>query len=188
MERLEFLGDAVLGAVIAEFLHQSFPDAKEGYLSRKRAALVRKEGLLIIARQWRLAQAVKVGAGERGIRGIKSDSIIANAVEALIGAVFVDGGWEAARSLILSAWKPLLEQVEQLDSRDAKSALQEWTQEKRLGLPIYQVKDAGVDARVRFSAQCLVQGDIVGEGSGSRKKQAETQAASQALKVLKKGQ
>jgi len=186
MERLEFLGDAVLGLAVAEKLHDKFPQHSEGELSRMRAALVRKEGLLKIAEQWQLDGFLYVGEGERSNGKLKSRSIAANAVEAVIGAVFKDGGWDEARALILKAWKAQLSDIDLDSVRDAKSRLQELTQGKGWGLPEYSVIDHGVGASPRFTARCRVNGDWLGEGSGSRKKTAELAAAEKAFESLSK--
>lgn len=185
MERLEFLGDAVLGLVISQALHSRFPDAPEGDLSRMRAALVRKEGLLRIADRWALERVVCVGGSQKGTTGIKSKSITANAVEAIIGAVFEDGGWDAARRVVQAAWQDALACVDVESSRDAKSRLQELTQGKGWGLPEYRVVDHGVDSQPRFEAICLVNGSRSGSGGGARKKSAELAAAEAALNKLK---
>jgi len=185
MERLEFLGDAVLGLVVSEYLHATFPDTDEGALSRMRASLVRRESLAVIAGQWQLAPVLRVGEGERDSAGnIKSPSIPANAVEAVIGAVFVDGGWEAARAVVLAAWENLFRHADTADARDAKTRLQEYTQAKGWGLPEYVVADAGAGASPRFMAECWVNGKLLGRGSGDRKKEAETQAAAKACEYV----
>jgi len=181
MERLEFLGDAVLGLVIAEYLHDLFPDEAEGQLSRLRAGLVRKESLYKVAQNWNLEIYLHVGDGERSAQGVKSSSIVANAVEAVIGAVFKDAGWSAARDLILKAWQPLLKSMDISDARDAKSHLQEYTQGKSWGLPEYRICDLGVDHEPRFKAECWIKNRLHGTGSGARKKVAELHAAQQAL-------
>jgi len=181
MERLEFLGDAVLGLVIAEHLHDLFPDEAEGQLSRLRAGLVRKESLYKVAQNWNLEVYLHVGDGERSAQGVKAPSIVANAVEAVIGAVFKDAGWSAARDLVLKAWQPLLKNMDISDARDAKSHLQEYTQGKSWGLPEYRVCDLGVDHEPRFKAECWIKNRLHGTGSGARKKVAELHAAQQAL-------
>ncbi|MDX8396928.1 MAG: ribonuclease III [Mariprofundaceae bacterium] len=185
MERLEFLGDAVLGVVVAEYLHDRFPVEAEGQLSRLRAALVRKESLFIVAQSWHLASYLRVGEGERNQQGVKSNSIVANAVESVIGALFKDAGWDAAKALILQAWKPLFEGLDCEDARDSKSQLQEYTQAKAWGLPIYEVEDLGIGQEPRFKACCLVKQQSYGVGLGNRKKTAELAAASSALAALK---
>jgi len=195
MERLEFLGDAVLGLVISEYLHHRFPDKQEGDLSRMRAALVRKESLLVVSGLWNLVSYLNVGDSERLDKGrggktssimrIKSPSISANAVEAVIGAVFEDGGWPAAHKLVREAWQEMLKGVGELDARDAKSRLQEFTQAKGWGLPEYVLTDRGAGHSPRFIATCRVNSDLLGEGRGDRKKIAETEAAEQAWQQLK---
>jgi len=180
MERLEFLGDAVLGLVIAEYLHHEFHQYSEGELSRMRAALVRRESLLKVATLWGLADYLHVGEGERHGGRLKAPSIAANAVESIIGAVFEDGGWGAARSLVLAEWRQLLEKTDLDDVRDAKSRLQEFTQGRGWGLPEYRVTDHGVGKTPRFTAVCSVNGELLGKGSGNRKKSAELAAAEKA--------
>ncbi|MDQ7011655.1 MAG: ribonuclease III [Mariprofundaceae bacterium] len=181
MERLEFLGDAVLGLAVAEYLHTNFPDMDEGTLSRMRALLIRRESLAVIAGQWQLAPVLRVGDSERDSEGgIRSPSIPANAVEAVIGAVFVDGGWDAARAVVLAAWEDLFRHADTVETRDAKTRLQEYTQAKGRGLPEYVVVDAGAGASPRFMAECWVNGQLLGRGSGDRKKEAETRAAAKA--------
>lgn len=178
---MEFLGDAVLGMVIAARLYEQFPHVDEGELTRMRAALVCKNGLLDIAGKWRLSSYLHVGEGERGKgEDIKSTSIMANAVEAVIGAVFLDAGWESAHALVLKAWEDFLHDADQKDTRDAKTRLQEFTQSHGLGLPEYVVRDLGANCDLRFEAECFINGDKAGKGTGARKKTAEMKAADQA--------
>jgi len=191
MERLEFLGDAVLGLVISAYLHQNFVDKQEGDLSRMRAAVVRKEALLQVADNWKLVNYLNVGDSERIVEhgrvliGVKSPSIAANAVEAVIGAVFEDAGWDAAQCLVMRAWAGLLQGIDAVDTRDAKSRLQELTQAQGWGLPEYALMDLGVGVSPRFKAICRVQGDVLSKGVGDRKKTAESEAAEQAWQQLK---
>ncbi len=188
MERLEFLGDAVLGLAISSWLHAAFPEHDEGQLSRMRAAVVRKEALYQVALAWRLERELHVGGSERvaGRAGkVKSRSIVANAVEAVIGAVFQDGGWAPAEQLVLRAWQRQLSAIGSRDTRDAKSLLQEWTQGQGWGLPEYQLSDHGAQlSENRFEARCLVRGEIAGRGFGARKKEAERAAAAAAYGAL----
>jgi len=184
MERLEFLGDAVLGLVISQHLHGRFPERSEGELSRMRAAMVRRESLLKVAKRWKLNGLIQAGVGERTARGIKSPSITANAVEALIGAVFEDGGWESARLVVAKAWHNMLKNIDQVETCDAKSRLQEFTQAKGWGLPLYMLVDLGVGFSPRFKAECWVNGKLVGTGQGERKKLAEIDAAAKGWSEL----
>ena len=177
MERLEFLGDAVLGLVISQHLHGRFPERAEGQLSRMRAAMVCRESLLKVAKKWQLDLLIHTGAGERTAKGIKSPSIAANAVEALIGAVFEDGGWEPARLVVAKAWHSMLKGIDQVETCDAKSRLQEFTQSKGWGLPVYMLVDLGTGHSPRFKAECWVNGKLVSTGQGERKKLAEIDAA-----------
>lgn len=189
LERQEFLGDAVLGLTITEYLYHHYPKSTEGILSKMRANLVCKEALLAIAEQWKLADFLNVGDGERFANGhLKSTSIAGNAVESVIGAVFQDGGWEEAKEVVLSAWASTLQNIKPVNLRDAKSALQELTQAKALGLPEYVITDAGANASPRFQANCMLKSKILGTGYGDRKKTAELNAAQKALesKVLNK--
>ncbi len=182
LERQEFLGDAVLGLVIAEYLFQQFPDSDEGDLSKMRANMVCKQALLKVSQFWELGALLEVGDGERNKHGgLKSISIAANAVEAVIGAVFEDAGFQQAKDIVLKAWKPLLKDVQPINLRDAKSALQELTQSKALGLPHYVIKDFGTQHSPRFQAVCLLGEKKLGSGLGERKKAAEINAAQDAL-------
>jgi ribonuclease-3 len=184
-ERLEFLGDAVLGLVIAEQLYSRYPQVDEGALSRMRATLVCRDSLLKVGQDWHLSEQAHVGGGERIDGGrLRSPSIVANMVESVIGAVFTDGGWEAARDLVLATWADMLDETDAGDGRDAKSRLQEWTQARGWGLPEYVLKDAGVGASPRFAAECRVQGVVQGRGAGARKKDAEQGAADEAMQGL----
>lgn len=189
LERLEFLGDAVLGLVISEYLHDAYPDKPEGDLSRMRSVLVRKQGLFEVAQTWQLIRYLCVGESERDGKGgnsIKSPSIAANAVEAVIGAVFEDGGWEAARHVVKQAWRTMLSNIGEVDTLDAKSRLQEFTQAHDWGLPEYDLVDLGAGVSPRFEAACRVRGELLGSGTGDRKKLAETKAAEQAYRKLKR--
>ncbi len=184
MERLEFLGDAVLNLVIARALFERFPNQDEGMLTRMRARLVCREQLGRIARRWRLPEVLIVGEGERVNGRLKSPSIAANAVEALIGAVFADAGFDRAASVVLAAWEEDLSHVVDEDVRDPKTRLQEFTQARGWGLPDYRVTDRGAGRHPRFLASCRIQGRELGQGTGERKKQAETAAAAAALRAL----
>ncbi len=182
LERQEFLGDAVLGLIISEHLYRQYPQLNEGALSKMKANLVCKDALLEVAIFWKLSSFLNVGEGERDKQGrLKSPSIAANAVESIIGAVFLDASWDEAKQLVLKAWENLINQVEPSDLRDAKSKLQELTQANKLGLPNYIISDLGMQSSPRFKAACMLQEKCLGTGLGDRKKSAELQAASQAL-------
>ncbi len=185
MERLEFLGDAVLGAVVASLLVSLRPDLDEGAMTALKAWLVRRERLVEVAAGWHVHEAVRVGPGERTPDGrLRSPSIAADAAEAVIGAVFLDAGWEAAQALIARTWAPMVEQADPKAVLDPKTRLQELTQAKGWGLPEYRVEDHGAEAGLRFHAECWVQGEKQGEGWGARKKDAERAAAREALARL----
>ncbi|MDQ6972193.1 MAG: ribonuclease III [Mariprofundaceae bacterium] len=185
LERLEFLGDAVLGMIIADELYRRFPEEQEGKLTRMRAALVCRNGLLKVAGDWQLDALLQVGPGERDQAGrVRSPSICANAVEALIGATFLDAGWTLARALVARAWQMQLETAGEADGRDAKTRLQEYTQAQGWGLPEYTVQDHGTEASPRFTASCTVHDKLAGYGEGERKKTAEAGAAEQAWQKL----
>jgi len=185
MERLEFLGDAVLGMIIAEELYRRFPIEEEGKLTRMRAALVCRAGLLQVARLWDVDSLLVVGPGERNAAGkVRSESICANAVEAVIGALFLDAGWPLVQQIVVQAWQSQLAGAGKADGRDAKTRLQEYTQAQNWGLPEYVVNDHGTEHSPRFSAHCLVRGEDLGHGVGERKKTAESEAAKQAWKKL----
>ncbi|RME83789.1 MAG: ribonuclease III [Zetaproteobacteria bacterium] len=186
MERLEFLGDALLGAIIAELVFRAHPEASEGELTAMKAHLVRKETLLEVAHAWRLFDAVRTGPGERRPDGsLASPAIAADAVEAVLAAVYLDGGWEAARRLVARFWGDWVEGLRPQDVVDAKTALQEFTQARGWGLPEYEVEDRGVGKLVRYRAICRVRGEALGEGEAPRKKDAERIAARKALAALK---
>lgn len=183
MERLEFLGDAVLSLAIAEYLYFHYPEMDEGALSRARAHLVSKETLMRVAESLGVHHWLRVGGGGRDASGrLLSPAMAADAVEAILGAIFLDAGWTAARNVVRRLWDARLHQP--LSQRDAKTSLQEWTQSLGMGLPDYRVKDRGPTSRPRFEAQCLVQGRVVGHGFGGKKKEAEMEAAKQALLTL----
>lgn len=186
-ERLEFLGDGVLGAVVAEILYQSYPDLDEGALTRLRVTLVRGETLADIALEIDLGDFIKLGPGELKSGGFSRRSILANAVEALIGAVHLDGGADASRQFILELFKGRFDHLEDSrDVRDFKTQLQELVQRLGQSLPDYQVvKITGADHARSFTVECSVSGqEKPFTGSGRSRKLAEQQAASVALKAL----
>ena len=190
-ERLEFLGDAVLGCVIADELFSRYPQAKEGELSRLRATLVRRESLAEIAQSLDIGRYLNLGAGERRSGGHHRDSILSDAVEAVFGAIYLDGGFQACRQCILGQFSGKLEELPDVaDLKDAKTRLQEFLQSRHLPLPEYSVTEVSGKAHAQsFQVQCSV--DVSStestRGTGSNRRQAEQQAAAQMLAQLAEG-
>jgi ribonuclease III len=187
-ERLEYLGDAVLGLVIAEYLFSHQPGASEGDLSRLRASLVNRDTLAGIGRAQGLGGHIHLGQGELKSGGARRNSILADAVEAVIGAVYVDSGLEAARRFVLAVYADRLQSMPAADAlKDPKTRLQEWLQGRNLGLPSYEVTSVtGKAHEQRFHAVCRI-GDAQLEvhGEGTSRRRAEQAAAEEALKALK---
>jgi ribonuclease III len=184
-QRLEFLGDRVLGLAIAETLYKTFPNAPEGELSRRLAELVRRESCAEIAMAWDIGPYLKLGAGEAHSGERRNPTILADVCEAIIGAVFLDSGYEAAQSLIERSFKPLLE-APRRPLRDPKSALQEWAQGRGLPPPSYTVAEqTGPDHAPKFRVMVKVKGTETEFGHGTSKRIAE-QAAARSL-LLREG-
>jgi len=176
-ERLEFLGDRVLGLAIAELLADSFPKAREGELARWFNHLVRAETCAEIAQEWELGAFILMSGGEAGSGGRSKKTILANACEAVLGAIFADGGYDPARAVVRRFWKPQLDMLE-LAAPDAKSLLQEWAQGRRLPLPRYlEVAREGPDHAPRFTAEVQIDGVAPERGTGANKRAAEQAAA-----------
>ena len=176
-ERLEFLGDRVLGLAIAELLADSFPKAREGELARWFNHLVRAETCAEIAQEWELGTFILMSGGEAGSGGRSKKTILANACEAVLGAIFADGGYDAARAVVHRSWQPQLDMLE-LAAPDAKSLLQEWAQGRRLPLPRYlEVAREGPDHAPRFTAEVQIDGVAPERGTGANKRAAEQAAA-----------
>ena len=187
-ERLEFLGDAVLGFVSAEFLYSRFPNAPEGELTRIRAALVREESLFEVAQALQLGECLMLGKGEESGGGRQRPSILADCTEAVFAAVYLDGGMDCARDLI---HRVLLSkgdiEVAESRRRDYKTELQELVQRKPHQVLRYElVGQSGPDHAKVFTVAVLLNGDPVGEGSGHSKKEAEQASARAALEKLTK--
>ncbi len=183
-ERLEFLGDAVLELVVSEFLYRRFPTADEGDLSRLRAHLVRKETLAALSRELDLGAHVHLGPGERKSGGHRRDTILADALEALIGAVYLRGGLAAAREFVLALWRPRLEALPDAGSlKDPKTRLQELLQARRLPLPEYELLEVrGAEHERSFHVACRVPGGgMEAEAWGSSRKRAEQSCAAALL-------
>lgn len=181
-ERLEFLGDAVLAIIVTDHLFTSHPELPEGDLAKIRAAVVNEAALATVAIDLGLGDALRLGKGEDASGGRGKASILADAMEAVIGAVYVDGGLDAARDVVLPLFAPLMESaVAEPGGGDHKSELQELV--ARLGdpAPVYDLADEGPDHDKRFFARVLVGDVVVGEGEGRSKKTAEQAAARAAL-------
>jgi ribonuclease-3 len=188
-ERLEFLGDAVLGMVVSDLLYRRYPGASEGELTRLRATLVRESTLAGIARGIALGDALRLGQGELASGGFRRESILADAFEAVIGAVFVDAGVDAARRVIASLLEPSMVALGSgRPEKDAKTALQERLQADGLPLPVYSlVATLGADHERSFVAACeIASHGIREEGEGSSRRAAETEAARRALASLQR--
>lgn len=186
-ERLEFLGDSILNFVIADDLFQRFPSAKEGELSRLRARLVKGETLSEVARELGLGDYLRLGSGELKSGGYRRDSILADAVEAIIGAIYLDTDMETARGFVLIWFAKRLESIDLSESlKDSKTRLQEYLQSRRLPLPKYDlVKVEGEAHAQTFYIECQVQGlKNAAAGKGNSRRQAEQNAAQTALKEL----
>lgn len=186
-ERFEYLGDAVLSLVVGHILMERYPDANEGDLSRTRANLVNESQLAIIARTIDLGAFILLGKGEIQTNGRDKNSILAGAFEALIAAVYLDGGFKAVFKIIENNFVPLLDSVNPaIDSYDYKSQLQEWVQEQQGPMPNYKVvREEGPDHDKIFWISVKVF-DFESEGQGKSKKIAEQDAARRAIEVLKK--
>ena len=186
-ERLEFLGDSVLNLVVSSRLFELKPDAPEGDLSRMRARLVRGESLADIASGLGLGKHIKLGEGEMKSGGYRRASILADAFEALLGAIFLDGGYSGCRNVILDMFDPLIEKLPDIEElKDAKTRLQEWLQGRGRPLPEYTLlKEEGADHAKKFHVQCLIKDDgSMVEATGNSRRKAEQAAAANALELL----
>ena len=186
-ERLEFLGDAILGFVIAETLYQRLPKAREGELSRMRASLVKRETLAEVARDLKLGDHLQLGSGELKSGGFRRDSTLADALEALFGAIYLDSDFATCRARILDLFTPRLEALPSAAAlKDPKTRLQEFLQGRHIALPEYEILEThGNEHNRRFRVLCRVDElDIRYEGSGSSRRRAEQDAAAGALESL----
>ncbi|HXQ68404.1 MAG TPA: ribonuclease III [Alphaproteobacteria bacterium] len=184
-ERLEFLGDRVLGLLVAEFLVHRFPREQEGELTRRHTALVRRDSLVRVARGIALGDNLRLSKGEAEAGGRKSPTLLADACEAVIAALYLDGGLEAARPFIERHWSPLIEEDE-TPPRDAKTSLQEWAQGQRLPLPVYRtVAVEGPSHEPMFTIAVSVEGLPAAEARGRSKRAAEQAAATRLLASVK---
>lgn len=190
-ESLEFLGDAVLGFVVADMLFQRFPTHSEGYKSKIKASIVSTVSLARLAVSIDLGRYVMLGRGEEKTGGRSKNAILADSFEALIAAIYLDGGVDAARRFIVSCFGPLIDSggdrvAEASFTEDWKSELQEWLQAAQRGLPEYRLNATeGPDHRRVFNVDVLVGGESIGQAQGRSKKEAEQQAAKTALARLR---
>ena len=188
-ERLEFLGDALLDLIVGESLFNHHPAADEGALSRMRSSIVNKSALADIGRELNLGEHILLGSGELKSGGNSRDSILADTVEALVAAVYLDGGLAACQKLVDAWTREFVRNPETRQIKDAKTRLQEKMQASGNGLPNYHVLAIEGDAHAqRFLVECRVEGlERVHQGRGSSKRAAEQQAASETLKSLESG-
>ena len=189
-ERLEYLGDALLNLIVAEQLFHRWPRADEGAMTRARAELVRESTLAGIARGLHVGERLTLGPGEMKSGGHRRDSIVADALEAVIAAIYLDAGFDATRAAVLPWFEPLLAALPPLHQvgKDAKTRLQEWLQARQKPLPVYTlVEESGEEHDKRFRVACtLAEPALAAEGEGSSRRAAEQDAAAAALVQLEK--
>jgi ribonuclease-3 len=187
-ERLEFLGDGIVNMLVAELLYEQFPKADEGELTRRRSHLVSEPALAEIARSLELGDQLHLGAGELKSGGFRRDSILADAVEALIAAVYLDGGWDACRGVVRALFSERLTSAGAGRDKDAKTRLQELLQARGHPLPVYSLRAAsGADHAKIFDVDCDIDAlQIRAAGRGSSRRAAEQSAAAAALDQLER--
>jgi len=186
-ERLEFLGDAVLDFVVSEAVYLARPEAPEGDLSKLRASLVKDESLAELALELGLGEHLILGSGERKTGGHRRGSILADALEAIFGAVFLDAGFDAAKALINRVYEERYRELPDVgDLRDPKTRLQEWLQARKMALPKYElVKVFGQEHKRRFSITCtVVEKSLLTDGESTTRRKAEQKAASKMIEIL----
>ncbi|MFC7327846.1 ribonuclease III [Marinactinospora rubrisoli] len=185
-ERLEFLGDSVLGLVVTDTLFREHPDLPEGQLAKLRAAVVNMRALADVARGLGIGRYIRLGRGEEGTGGRDKSSILADTLEAIIGAVYLDRGLSEASQLVHRLFDPLIATASGLGAGlDWKTSLQELTASELLGVPEYHVDESGPDHQKTFRATVRVAGQSYGSGEGRSKKEAEQQAAESAWKAIR---
>ena len=185
-ERLEFLGDAVLGLSIAARLYEKYPTRPESDISKMRASIVSRFGLADIAREVGLGAFILLGKGEANSNGRDKDSILADTTEALFGAIYLQHGFETARRVILALFAEKVDAaVSTRNHMDWKTSLQELCAERKLPTPEYSATSTGPEHNQVFTAQVHVDGQLLGEGVGPNKKQAEQQAAEKATLIIR---
>ncbi len=186
-ERLEFLGDSVLNCVIAAHLYDAYPDLPEGALSRLRSNLVNQQTLFRLAQQLDLGPCLRLGEGERRSAGAQRPSMLADALEAVFGAIFLDGGFAAAQRAVLALYVPLITEAgAQTQVKDAKTLLQEYLQGRKLPLPQYSVAAVQGEAHAQvFQVECRVSAlNVTTQGAGSSRRAAEQAAAEAAYRTI----
>lgn len=183
-ERLEFLGDAVLQLVITDQLYTDFPQLSEGKMAKARAAVVSRPTLAIVAKSVDLGSWLDLSPSEERSGGREKDSILADAMEAIIGAVYIDGGLDHARQVILDLWSDrIAERARTPGIKDYKTRLQERLAQNQ-ARPVYETEGSGPDHERRFESEVLVEGQRLGSGVGRSKKEAEQEAAKEALAAM----
>ncbi|NNF65136.1 MAG: ribonuclease III [Acidimicrobiia bacterium] len=186
-ERMEFLGDAVLQLAVTRYLYDTFPELPEGELAKIRAAVVNERVLAVIARDMDLGRALRLGHGEELTGGRDKSSILSDAIESVLGAVYLDAGFRAASQVVLAKWTPVItERAKAPGRRDYKTRLQELLAQ-RGQTPRYDVSDSGPEHAKAFTATVSIDGTVVGTGSGTSKKQAEQNAAQAASEAIDAG-
>jgi ribonuclease-3 len=184
-ERLEFLGDSVLGLVVTDYIYSSYAKLPEGQLAKLRASVVNTVTLAELGLAIGVGDLLRLGKGEDQSGGRAKESILADALEALFGAVYVDGGWPAARKVILAlTHDAIVEAAEKPGRKDYKTQLQELTARLSLGTPVYEISGSGPDHDKRFTAITIVDGVARGHGAGTSKKRAEQVAARSAYAAV----
>jgi ribonuclease-3 len=185
-ERLEFLGDSVLGLVVTDALYTRHPDLSEGRLARLRSAVVNARALASVARTLDLGDYLRLGRGEESTGGRDKSSILADALEAVIGAVYLDSSFTVTQDLVLELFEPLMDAAVGLGAGlDWKTSLQELCATLQLGVPEYVVRESGPDHEKSFIARARVAGELYGSGVGSSKKEAEQHAAESAWRAVR---
>ena len=184
-ERLEFLGDSVLGLIVTEELYKKFPDLDESRLSPLRSGVVNMKALAQIAREIKLGSHLRIGKGEESTNGRDKNSILADSLEALVGAIYLQHGYEKTAEIILNWMKPSLDSVLTLGAAlDAKTALQELAASLNLPSPEYEISESGPEHDKSFIATALVGSERFETGQGKSKREAEQSAARTALEIL----
>lgn len=185
-ERLEYLGDSIIGYVIAESLYHQFPERSEGDLTRMRASLVRQKTLSMLARELSLSQYLIMGSGELKSGGYNRDSILSDAFEAVVGAIYLDGGMLVVKNVLDLLYKDLRKTIKPTGLKDSKTLLQESLQKRELLPPVYEIiAQSGKAHNLTFTVSCKVSGfDVAFTATGSSRKKAEQTAAALATEAL----